>query len=58
MGNKFDILKAFGMPLCQYMTNFYILFGMRDKIPFLKYGFHLYWCKIQAFGIFVAHRLW
>ena len=33
MGNWFDILKAFGMPLCQY-DSFYILFGRRKKMPF------------------------
>ena len=40
------------------MTPFFILFGMKEKWPFLNYAFHLYWDKIKTFGIFTAHWLW
>ena len=40
------------------MAHFYILFGMKEKWPFLNCVFHLYLRKIKTFGIFKAHWLW
>ena len=52
------ISGSLGISLHQIWLIFFILFKRRKKLPVLDYLFHLYWRKMETFGIFTAHWLW
>ena len=45
-GKLISYFKSLWYAIVSNMIHFFVLFGMREKCPCLKYGFHLYQHKI------------